>query len=90
MDPTQRSSGPLLGSLFPLSSLSSLHFLYMCRVAMDCGCMVANIYADRASADIAQLLRRFENLIALAPVSFRQLFFLFEFESYPGNSCLRT
>lgn len=57
---------------------------------MDCGCMVANIYADRASADIAQLLRRFENLIALAPVSFRQLFFLFEFESYPGNSCLRT
>lgn len=27
------------------------------------------IYSDRASADIAQLLRRFENLVALAPVS---------------------
>lgn len=33
--------------------------------------------ADRASSDIAQLLRRFENLVALAPVSSFKTTFLF-------------
>lgn len=67
MDPSQRTSGALLG-IFPFSSPSSkalevpLHLLVLDQL---------RIVTDRAGADVAQLLRRFENIIAFAPV--RQL-----------------
>ena len=77
MDTNQRTSGALLGKHTPCSEISFPLSLIAARI-QSCNVFSsankAMSHLDRAGADIAQLLRRFENIIAYTPVRIALIF----------------